>query len=76
MSMGYYDNSSNNYLSNDSSSKRQFIELTVYRTESLSNRQFIEPTVHRTTVHRTTVHRNDLSDLTVARHYYGVVITL
>ena len=26
----------------DSSSKRQFIEPTVYRTDSLSNRQFIE----------------------------------
>jgi len=46
----YYDNSSN---------------------DNLSNGQFIEPTVYRTAVYR-----SDLSDLTVARHYYGVVIKL
>jgi len=42
------DSSSNDNSSNDNLSKRQFIELTVYRTDSSSNRQFIEPTVHRT----------------------------
>jgi len=64
---------------------RKTIHRTIiYRTDSSSNqqfikrqfieRQFIEPTVYKTTIYRNTVHRNDL--LTVARHYYGVVITL
>jgi len=62
--------------------ERQFIEPTVHRTDSFSNRQFIEPTFYRTDILfkrqfiETTVCRNDLSELTVARHYYGVVITL
>jgi len=46
---------------------------TIYPTDSSSKRQFIEPTTYRTTVYRTTVYcttvfwttvyRNDLSDL-------------
>jgi len=42
----------------------KFIELTVVERQFVE-RQFIESTVSG----------NDLSDLTVARHYYGVVIT-
>jgi len=53
----YYNNSSNENLSNDSSLNRQFIAPTVYRTDSLSNRQFIERQFIETTVHRTTVYR-------------------
>jgi len=62
--------------------ERQFIEPTVHRTDNLSNGQFIEPTIYRTDSLSNrqfidpTVHRNDLSELTVARHNYGVVITL